>query len=91
VRSVKKLTIIDANCVMSQQIKSQSHCIHKSTFFDKVKRPTDFGMSVDLQTKFHLDLECLIKFYTDHQHYNWICVVTALPEVRYEDYFETAH
>jgi hypothetical protein len=42
-------------------------------------------MSVDLQTKVHLDPKGFIKFYTDHQHYNLIGVVTALPEVRYED------
>jgi hypothetical protein len=42
-------------------------------------------MSVDLQTKIHLELKCLIKFYTGHQHYNLICAVAALSEVRYED------
>lgn len=42
-------------------------------------------MSVDLQTKIHLDLKCLIKCYTDHRHYNLICAVIASPEVHYED------
>jgi hypothetical protein len=42
-------------------------------------------MSVDLQTKVHLDPKGFIKFYTDYRHYNLICAVTALPEVRYED------
>lgn len=47
-------------------------------------------MSVDLQTKVHLNPKGFIKLYTD-QHSNLISVVTALPEVRYEDYFKTAH
>jgi len=47
-------------------------------------------MSVDLQTKFHLNPKGFIKFYTNHLQYNLNCVVTALPEVRFED-FKTAH
>jgi hypothetical protein len=42
-------------------------------------------MSVDLQTKVHLDPKGFIKFYTYYQHYNLICTDIALPEVRYED------
>ena len=42
-------------------------------------------MSVDLQTKVQLDPKGFIKFYTDHQHYNLIRAVTALPVVRYEE------
>jgi hypothetical protein len=41
-------------------------------------------MSVDLQTKGHLDPKGLIKFCTDDQHYNMVCAVTALPLVHYK-------